>query len=165
MPYAKDVIPFTVSHNGIHLDWEAVTLLAKNINYYMFYGSFIPKQILCLGRGGMIASRLLAKEKTPIFYVGVSSREKMDSIAIRVHQAFTDDDYARLNDEGTLIVDDLWDTGETFRWAHRHWPKARRAALLSKASEPDEIDRPYAYPDYIGLHLPLESWIHFPWEE
>ena len=151
-----------VTGRGIELPWGCIEALIQEIKWKWAdqENAFLyePKRILALGKGAMIPARLLAKEKTPVYYVGVFSYKGQEQTAIDCHQDIHPlGCLTPLNDPETLIVDDLWDTGQTFQWAKERWPKARAAALLSK--------KPVHGLDYVGLVLPTESWIILPWEK
>jgi hypoxanthine phosphoribosyltransferase len=152
-----------VTGRGIELPWQTVETCAQAIRDQYHKDMYVPVRILALGKGAMIPARLLAKEKTPVYYVGVHSYIKQEQQQVICTQQFADGDYITsadwLDEPGTLIVDDLWDTGQTFEWAKERWPKAKTAALLSK--KPAEETKV----DYVGLVLPTASWIIFPWEK
>lgn len=150
---------FHVTSKGIHIPWSCVEACVESIHRQ--WETYRPERVLALGKGAMIPARLLAKEKTPIFYTGVRSYEEKEHVNVTCYQQPCDGDYITdpsfLNDLGTLIVDDLWDTGATFEWAIERWPRARRAALVSK-KEVHGLT-------FAGLVLPTSSWIIFPWEK
>ncbi len=64
-----------------------------------------------------------------------------------------------LKDEGDgwLFIDDLSDTGETFKIIHKLFPKAHCACVYSKPEGQKETD---TYLQGISQN----TWIYFPWE-
>jgi xanthine phosphoribosyltransferase len=148
-----------VTSRGIELPWSTVETCVKEVKRLLNNQMQLPLRILALGKGALVPARLLAKERTPVYYVGVHSYDNQEQRGVNVYQQTGANLDARLNDPGTLIVDDLWDTGQTFEWAKTRWPRAKTAALLSK--KPAEETKV----DYVGLVLRTASWIIFPWEK
>lgn len=153
-----DSIPVCLSSPKIFLGWEAITRLVENIKWQWSrqenYEGYQPERIIALGRGAMIPARLLAGDNTTILYMGIRSYKEEEQGELGVYQY---PPTFKVN-EATLIVDDLWDSGETFRYAKKRWPLAKTAALLAKVPT-DETCL-----DYVGLSLPTASWVVFPWE-
>lgn len=59
--------------------------------------------------------------------------------------------------EGYLIIDEISDSGNTFRYLRNIYPKATYVALYAKPEGKDVAD-------YVGEHAPQDQWIVFPWE-
>ena len=59
--------------------------------------------------------------------------------------------------EGWLIIDDLVDSGKTFRLLRRFLPKATYAAIYAKPAGKDSAD-------VTEVDVDQECWIVFPWE-
>lgn len=58
---------------------------------------------------------------------------------------------------GWLVIDDLTDTGKTFRHLRKTLPEAYYATLYVK---PEGAEMAQSYAE----EIPQETWIHFPWE-
>lgn len=56
-----------------------------------------------------------------------------------------------------LAVDDLSDTGNTFRYIKQKYPEIETAALYAKAQGKETTD-------YVGKEMP-NQWLVFPWEK
>lgn len=154
-------VPLHFGPEAIRLSWEAIETLCWKIRREWQAACYQPNYILALGKGAMIPSRLLAREGVQVFYSGVRSYEEREHASLSVYQCVTGGDYTGaefLNTPETLIVDDLWDTGATFQYAKGVWPKARTAALLCKCP------REETKLDFVGISLPMKTWIQFPWE-
>lgn len=57
-----------------------------------------------------------------------------------------------------LVVDDIWDTGETIRMVKGNLPQATYATIVAKSL------RSYALPIYYYLNVDPSQWVIFPWE-
>ena len=56
----------------------------------------------------------------------------------------------------TLIIDDLADSGQTFRVMRRQFPQGRYVTVYAKEKGKEEVD-------LFARELP-EKWIVFPWD-
>jgi hypoxanthine phosphoribosyltransferase len=148
---------FDLSNNTIGLPWDAVEQLVSHIILQFQETLYVPERVLALGKGAMVPSRLLAGEGMQVFYEGISSYNEQEQKELCVYQKvhYSGD----FNTPSTLIVDDIWDTGNTFRYAKGLWPLATYAALISKKPAED------TFLDYIGMVFPTEMWFNFPWEK
>jgi len=59
--------------------------------------------------------------------------------------------------DGWLVVDDLSDTGSTFRILRQHLPKAHYACVYVKPDARPVVDT------YV-VEVSQDTWIDFPWE-
>lgn len=59
--------------------------------------------------------------------------------------------------EGWIVIDDLADTGKTFRAARKILPEAHFACIYVKPAGADTTDTHV-------LEVSQDTWIHFPWE-
>lgn len=158
-----------------YLNWtnieEAVSSLAVSIESH--HCSF--DRILAVARGGLIPAAMLShrlgiKEVGSLqleSYVG-ANREKLRMYApllpkaaginnLQMWGAFA----AKWDNPKTLIVDDLYDTGETARWVREMFPDMVIATLYWKNPVSGSQLRPAI--GFPGKELPNE-WIVFPWE-
>ena len=162
MMFDTDSINLNYREDGkVFLSWQAVQGLCnrvgKEIEDLAEEGiRSKPKWVLALGRGAMCMAAMLAPEGTPVFYTGVRSYAGKEKGELDFYQPTMPHLDELFNQPSTLIVDDLWDSGQTFSYAQRRWPEAKTAALLSKKKEHSL--------DYVGLVLPTDAWIVFPWE-
>lgn len=58
---------------------------------------------------------------------------------------------------GWLVIDDLVDTGGTFRLAREIMPKAHYAAIYAKPKGEPTVDT-------FTMEVSQDTWIHFPWD-
>jgi len=114
------------------------------------------KGILAVTRGGMIPACLVAQE------IGVKHIETI-SIESYSHQDQASDPIIHykpdLDNGGQdwLIIDDLSDTGNTFKLIKDMFPKAHRACVYVKPNGADQADT-------FMQEITQETWIYFPWE-
>lgn len=148
---------FNLESNQIGLPWSAVEHLVDFIKVQFQDSLYIPERVVALGKGAVVPARLLASEGTLMFYEGIKSyKGEFDQGEINNYQKIPY--MPELNRPDTLIVDDLWDTGTTFRYAKRLWPMATYCALISKQPAED------TFLDYIGMIFPTTMWFVMPWE-
>lgn len=105
--------------------------------------------ILCCGRGGLVPAAFLAHRlgiKTVIHLTNAreTPTEGLRTVSVTSH---------------LLVVDDISDTGETFKSMTRYVKEGfSTAALYERHST--------AYPcDFVGERLHNEDWVDFTWEE
>ena len=158
----EPTISMKISSRGIIFDWYAVETMVALIKRQWKETLYQPLRVLALGKGAMIPARLLAGE-APVYYEGVTSYVGEMSGEIEHYQRGPIEYNlspagVAINDPDTLVVDDLWDTGQTFRWAKQQLPLATFCALMTK------IPAEETFLDYFGLSFSTKAWIHFPWE-
>ena len=148
-------VPVTLESNGTRLGWDGVSASLKNLGQEMFNELYRPDKIIALGRGAMIPARILSTiAGGQVHYLGIKSYEAGSQTDIEVYQELESTD---LNRESTLIVDDIWDTGATMRYALQRWPLAATACMVSK----EPIGKTVL--NFVGVELP-GGWVTFPWE-
>jgi xanthine phosphoribosyltransferase len=94
--------------------------------------------VVGVSRGGLPFAAVLARE--------LNIRENIESIGVSSYRG-----------ENMIILDDLVDTGGTFRELRRIWPNALYATIFSKPEGEDMVDMRF-------LQAPQNSWIVFPWD-
>lgn len=141
----------------VHFSWNETFHAIDLIKELMRRSKYKPERVLALGKGGMIPARLLAPEGVPCYYVGVSSYKGERRGELAFNQALPPFMGVVLNLPTTLVVDDLWDSGQTFEWVKNLFPKVTTAALLTKTGEHSL--------DYVYRQMYGNPWIVFPWEK
>jgi hypoxanthine phosphoribosyltransferase len=155
------------------LSWGDIHHAVRRLATSCAEDEYEPKHILALARGGLIPATLLSHQLggTPITSLTVTSY-KPDRTHTKVRFewplvpssvgcnqfTFAAAFLGPLDNPSTLIVDDLWDTGETMMALKRSLPEAKTAVLFHK--------RPEARKEltYFGLTLQPDQWVQFPWE-
>ena len=118
------------------------------------------KVVVGISRGGLVPAGIIARE-LDIRRVGVlaiaSYHDYKTQGGLEV-LAPIGKEYLELcpEGEGMVIVDDLVDTGVTFREAAHMYPRAHRAAVFAKD--------PILYVDTHFITIPRRTWIYLPWD-
>ncbi len=110
-------------------------------------------QIVAITRGGLVPAAIVARELNLrlVDTVCVSSYDHQAQGKITVLKEVPGDG------EGTLIVDDLVDTGKTAKLVREMLPKAHFATVYAKPA-----GRPMV--DTFVTEVSQDTWIHFPWD-
>lgn len=130
---------------------DDVKFLARKIKQS---GKF--NKIVAISRGGLLPAGILAYE------LDIRNSQAINISSYDKNNTRRDDDKIEMDcnvgetDNQTLIVDDLSDTGRTFRLVRKLYPQARYVAVYSKPKGRDEVD-------ICAKELP-DKWIVFPWD-
>lgn len=154
-------------HPGyLRVTWDEVDHMINTLSGMLSTGAYQCENILAVARGGLVPARLLSAHfeklgrKVPIQYVTATSYEgeSQGEISLNFHMLVPD--LSDLNKRSTLVIDDLWDTGQTFKALIKHLPQAAYATLMSKKTNHPQLDYCAwtASPD-------IAKWVVFPWEE
>lgn len=148
--YRKD---FPVSWDQMHRDSKALAwkLLDKGP---LPGGKW--KGVLAITRGGLVPACIMARELEVLLVdtfcittydvkeMGKSNILKMPSVV-------------EGQGEGWIVIDDLVDTGGTFRIIREHFPKAHFAAIYAKPKGKPTVET-------FVTEVSQDTWIHFPWD-
>lgn len=143
-----------MSTSDLYLTWEDVHRDARALGQKL-KGLQDWKGVVGITRGGMVPACIVAWE------VGV---KLIDTLGI-VSYDFKDQDKADIvkkpdlenGGEGWLIIDDLVDSGQTFRVARELFPNACLACVYAKPAGEETTD-------HFITAVAQETWIHLPWE-
>ncbi len=148
---------FPVSWEEIHRDTKA---LAWKLEGREPEGSW--KGLIGITRGGLVPACIVARE-LGIYHVEtfcIASYEEKAAgqadIQREEHSIFRIPENAG-DGEGWLVVDDLADTGKTFKIVREILPKAHYACIYAKPAGADTADT-------FVTGVSQDTWIHFPWE-
>ncbi|MEZ4753766.1 MAG: xanthine phosphoribosyltransferase [Bdellovibrionota bacterium] len=145
-------------YKDLHISWEdlhrdvralATQLRSENLKNKVWKG------IVVVTRGGLIPACLLSKE------LGI---KLIDTFCISTydHQDKGKSEVLKKpeieNSKDWLVVDDLVDTGQTFRVIRESLPDAHYACVYAK---PEGIDAT----DIFVSEVSQDTWIHFPWDQ
>ncbi len=112
-------------------------------------------KIVAVSRGGLIPAGILAYElnirNSEAINISSYDGEKQRSLRDVEISALAGDVNNR-----TLIVDDLSDSGNTFRLLRTRFPKARYVAVYAKPAGRREVD--------IYIRDMPDEWLIFPWD-
>lgn len=134
---------------------HAVAKLEKDIRR----ASWKVEQILAISRGGLIPAVMLshALDVRTVDAIQVVQYDKNDFSHPPSETSYIPGNQiikAEWNSPTTLVVDDIIDTGKTFDYLIRYFPKANYCALTSKIP----------HRALTGLSFSQDTWVVFPWE-
>ena len=115
--------------------------------------------IIAIGKGGVIPASLLWQRLPNAAFevVHISSYLKTGKVDPIMHNRLPLKMY---NTSDVLVVDDICDSGDTFRFVHQYIPKAKYACMLARKEE--FVKNPFKY-DFMG-YVVNDIWVDFPWE-
>jgi xanthine phosphoribosyltransferase len=142
------------SNRDFPVSWEEMHRNSKALAWRLIdKGAW--KGIIAITRGGLVPACIIARELDIklVETLGISSydhqNQRKANILKRADMAGDGD--------GWLVIDDLVDTGNTFRIAREMMPKAHYACLYAKPAGVDTCDT------YV-MEVSQDTWIHFPWD-
>lgn len=154
--------------------WSDIGVAVHYLISVMVYNHFTPKKIMALSRGGNIAGTMLSHYyDAELHCLRVESYKDQKAGKVRFIQPYKPsavglNQFQMLgalaeewDKEDTLIVDDLWDTGETMKVMGMAFPKCLRGTLFFKSEACGRDMPPINFP---GLWVPKDLWLKFPWE-
>jgi xanthine phosphoribosyltransferase len=138
----------------IYIKWEEFHQDVKNLCEKIKDSGQYDK-IVAISRGGLIPAGIIAYElnirNSAVIniatYVG-ATHLKMDEV--------DKPEFVGKVDEKTLIVDDLSDSGQTFKVMRRQFPKGKYVTVYAKEKGKAEVD-------IYAKDIP-DNWIVFPWD-
>ncbi len=147
-----------VSWNEIHRQMRE---LAKWVHDIRQDGRKIDV-VIGVSRGGLPFAAVMARElniRENIETIGLSSYKGERQGEARLHKQIHPDLMAKIvnGGENVLILDDLVDTGNTYRELRKILPNALYVAIYSKPQGEDTVDIRF-------LQAPQNSWVVFPWD-
>ncbi|MBS0470584.1 MAG: xanthine phosphoribosyltransferase [Proteobacteria bacterium] len=119
--------------------------------------------VVGVSRGGLPFAGVLARElnmRENIETIGVASYRGEDKVSgARIIKDIHPDIKAKVRNggENMIILDDLVDTGGTFRELRKIYPNALYVTIYSKPEGEDLVDMRF-------LQAPQNSWVVFPWD-
>lgn len=140
--------PLILTWEKIHHDCD---LLSAKLESRSFLG------ILSVTRGGMVPASQIARglDIKRIETIGLSSYDDQDAKGELDHLKKAHD--VQNEGEGWLVIDDLCDSGNTFKALRELYPKAIFACLYVK-----DTGKPFT--DFYVEEYTHDRWIYFPWE-
>lgn len=138
------------------LTWQEIHATAKLLSRRLQQSGAAWEKIVAVTRGGLVPACLIARDLDirTIDTISIKSYDHQAQSEVAVLKSPTDCG----DGTGILIVDDLADTGNTFRAIRTLLPKATYACLYVKPE-----GKPSA--DYFVTEVSQDTWIYFPWED
>jgi len=144
---AHSHLDFPVSWEQLHRDARALAWrLAEQEPW---------QRIVAITRGGLVPAAIVSRELEVrlVDTICVSSYDHQSQGKLTILKSIEGDG----DGEGTLIVDDLVDTGRTAKVVRELLPKAHLATVYAKPA-----GRPLV--DTFVTEVSQDTWIHFPWD-
>lgn len=136
--------------------WEEMHRNSKALAWKLLESKKKWKGIIAITRGGMVPACIIARE-LEILLVETFCISSYDVKNQGETHVLKMPERAENDGEGWLVVDDLVDTGSTFKVARQHLPKAHYAAVYAKPEGVPTVDT-------FILEVSQDTWIHFPWD-
>lgn len=146
-PQAPLNLDFPVSWEEMHRNSKALARRLADLRSW--------KGLIAITRGGLVPACIVARELDIrlVETLCISSYDHQDQRGAEVLKK--PDDIG--DGEGWLIVDDLVDTGSTFKIAREMYPKAHYACIYAKPKGAETTDT-------FITEVSQDTWIHFPWD-
>ena len=112
-------------------------------------------KIVAVSRGGLLPAGILAYE-LDIRNVEVVNMSSYDGEKQRSKTDIDIKSFVGEVDEHTIVIDDLSDTGNTFRLLRQEFQNAHFAAVYTKS-------KGKSFVDFYASEMP-DKWIVFPWD-
>ena len=136
----------------VYLSWQDVVDAAVDVADKI--KPLNPKGIIAVARGGLIPAGLIS-ELLPNRNVHVVSMATYDGKVQRETAEFFVESEG--DGEGMVVIDDLSDTGNSYRILRAKYPKAHFVTLFIKPEGKSFVD-------IHSKEFPQDTWLVFPWE-
>lgn len=142
--------------HDLAINWQDIHLAAKTLSRNLEGKGQHWDRIIAVTRGGMVPACLVARDLDirVIDTISVASYAHQDQSAAKVLKL----PEGCGDGLGCLVIDDLSDTGNTFKTIRDLLPKATFGCLYVK---PAGKPMAHAY----AKEYPQDTWIYFPWED
>lgn len=134
--------------------WDQMHRDAKALAWRLLDQKKEFKGIIAVTRGGMIPACIIARELNlrmiETFCVASYDHKNQGQASVLKESDAGDG-------EGWLVIDDLVDSGNTYRLIREHLPKAHFACVYAK---PEGV--PTA--DTFVTEVSQDTWVYFPWD-
>lgn len=127
------------------------------------------QHVIGISRGGLIPATIIAKQlgTREVLSLGVRSYDEGADYQTRQHVPEIYQDvkqcYQLIGDRTVLIVDDISDMGNTFKFVKQHMQSMSSCINIVTASLFCKSDADYV-PDYVCMTPQQHEWVVFPWE-
>ena len=139
----------------IYISWTEFHQDVKNLCKKIQATGQVFNKIVAISRGGFIPAGIIAYELN------------IRNSAVVNISTYIDDKHLELNeisniqsvgvvDEKTLIIDDISDSGQTFKFMRQSFPKGKFVTVYAK-------QKGIAQTDIFERQIP-EKWLVFPWD-
>jgi hypothetical protein len=142
------------------VSWDRVHALSRRLAHALRDSGFQPDIIIAIGRGGYVPARLLADyldsmALTAIRVEHYRGAEKQSQARVAYPLCH---DIAGLR---VLLVDDVSDSGDTYRVALEHLARWQPARVVTAALHHKAVSR--YQPDHYAERIEEWRWLTYPW--
>lgn len=136
-----------INWNDFHQDVKNLCAKIKQSGEY--------DKIVAISRGGLVPAGIIAYELNIRNSAVINIATYVGAEHLKLDEVDRPEAVGKV-DEKTLIVDDLADSGQTFRVMRRQFPKGKYVTVYAKEKGKNEVD-------LYAREVP-DEWIVFPWD-
>lgn len=142
------------------LTWEDVNNIVIDLCFKIAEHKHQKIGLIGISRGGLVPAVMMSHViKTQYFStIGISSYSNKQKKAEKIYQNLDDKNIPDL--DAIYVVDDIVDTGSTFKYLQQHVFKKFPVKTVSLLYKKNNVFKP----DYFGYEVDKEKWVDFPWE-
>lgn len=148
-------------HKDFPVSWEEIHRNARALAWKLSEKGPLDKGgwkgVVAVTRGGLVPACIVARE-LGVLLVETLCISSYDVKEQGKAQVLKTPSMATEGGKGWLVIDDLVDTGNTFRIAREILPGAHYACVYAKPMGADTTDTFF-------MEVSQNTWIHFPWED
>lgn len=143
------------------ISWQQVHGLSRHLAWQLKEAGFQPHRIIAIARGGVVPARLLC-DFLGIYQFATLRVEHYTQGAQKQQTAKVVDPLTTTpTGQRLLLVDDVSDSGDTFRVALEHVRRAHPAELRTAVLHHKQIS--HYTPDYFAARVIRWRWLIYPW--
>jgi xanthine phosphoribosyltransferase len=136
----------TLSWDFVHTAVDALTIMCEQHKW---------DRVIGISRGGLVPATMISHRlNVPLFTVIAQSYEGTRRTLEKPTEIVGWQD--EWSNRHTLVVDDIFDTGQTIKAINRINMAVMTISLVSKEQ--------YAHGHWYFAHVDRSVWVHFPWE-
>ena len=140
--------------NKIYIKWDDFHQDVKNLCKKIQANKKIDK-IVAISRGGLLPAGVIAYEMNIRNCHSINIATYVGNEHIKLETLDNLEDVGEVN-KNTLVIDDLSDSGQTFRLLRKVYPTACFATIYAKEKSISEVD--------LYSRILPDEWIVFPWD-
>ena len=151
----------TISSRCELITWEYFYLLARKLALQIYEASFQPEIIVAISRGGCIPARVVC-DYLDVFDLDVIKIEHYHGTHKKKHVRLRYPLSADITGKQVLLVDDVSDTGDSFKTGLKHLLEMGKPDKLKTAVLHHKTVSSYT-PDFYADVVNEWRWIIYPW--
>ncbi|MBI5457927.1 hypothetical protein HY971_04360 [Candidatus Kaiserbacteria bacterium] len=146
--------------NTVEISWEYLSELVDKLARDISASDWKPDSLVGITSGGLIPLALISKKLgvTDIMTISATSYTEDEKGALTISNVPA----VCLKDRSVLLIDEIADTGDTFREVIRTLRTQCSADVLKSAAIAVRTDKCKTRPDFFALEV--DRWVTFPWD-